>query len=136
MQSQQEDSLTPEAAYPPTVLHSHPHMSGQGFNSEKIQMLNWMEIVTAIKKPAPETFSYLLLLVGFWCYINHFISYNPTNNNELLLFVSQWIYGFIIVVIVCMQTNNTSSGSCIIAEPGLCYGQNDSHLYNMGVFFK
>lgn len=80
-------SLTPEAACPPTVLHAltPTEASGQGFNSEKTQMLNWMKNGNGHEKNLFLKFSLLFssLEVSFLCYINSFMLYNSTNSNKL-----------------------------------------------------
>ena len=46
-------------------------------------MLNWMKMVTAIKKPTPEILSSVLLLTNF--FVRLIVLHNFTKSNNLLL---------------------------------------------------
>lgn len=49
--------------HPLGCTHSHTNIR-TGFSFGKFQTLNWMKMVTAIKKPTPEIFPSVLLLAN------------------------------------------------------------------------
>lgn len=49
--------------HPLGCIHSHTNIRTE-FSFGKFQMLNWMKILTAIKKPTPEIFSSVLVLAN------------------------------------------------------------------------
>lgn len=121
MHSQHEDQPDPRGCthtHTPALCctHSHTHR----FNSGKFQMLNWVEMVTVIKKLAPKIFPSVLFLVDFLCYIHSFIFYDsPIASYSLIVFMNLWIH-----YCYCLHVKHNISESYIIVQLGLCYGQN------------
>lgn len=126
-----------QAAPPPTMLHSLLHKCEDGFNSGKKSKcwIGWNG--NSHKETCPWNFSSILFLRFFFFlyYINSFISYNSNRISpySLIVLMTLWIH----YCWYCMHAKNSAIWeSCIIAEPGFCYGQNKSNPYKVTYFFN